>query len=53
MQAMLGWYKKLFERGPANAEKSTLGCLVANVLITLVIALIAWLAGGSIVAFGQ
>lgn len=50
---MLGWYKKLFERGPANAEKSMLGCLVSNLLIAAVLALLLWLGGAQVVAFGK
>lgn len=46
---MLNWYKKLFEKGPANAEKSLLGCLVANLLIMLLIGAIAWLLGAQFI----
>ena len=45
---MFGW---LFEKGPANAEKSLLGCLVANVLISIVLGLLVWLF--STLPFGQ
>jgi len=50
---MMGWLKKLFARGPANAEKSMLGCLVANLLISALIAIIFWLSGATLVAPGN
>ena len=49
---MMGWLKRLFTRGPANAEKSMLGCLVANVLISAVIAIIFWLTGAPLIVPG-
>lgn len=39
---MFGWLKKVFEKGPANAEKSLLGCFVANVGVTIVLGLLVW-----------
>lgn len=39
---MLGWLSKLFEKGPANAEKSLAGCLVANLAVSIVLALLVW-----------
>ena len=40
---MFGWLSRLFEKGPANAEKSLLGCLVANLLVSIVLGLLVWL----------
>ncbi len=39
---MFGWVSKLFEKGPANAEKSIAGCLVANLAVTIVLGLLVW-----------
>lgn len=39
----MGGLGKLFEKGPANAEKSLAGCLVANIGAFLVLALVYWL----------
>lgn len=40
---MLDWYFKLFKKGPADADRSLLGCFVANALVFAVLALIYWL----------
>ena len=42
---MFTWYRKLFAKGPADAEKSLLGCLVANFLAAVVVGAIGWLLG--------
>lgn len=42
---MFGWYQKLFQKGPAHAERSLLGCLVANLLFAALCFAIYWLVG--------
>ena len=41
----MGVLRKLYEKGEANAERSFLGCLTANVLAFFVLAIILWLFG--------
>jgi len=49
----VGFLARLFAKGPANSEKAMLGCLVANLFLVAIMALILWLLGAEFVLFGK
>jgi len=41
----MNWWNRLYAMTPANPPKSMAGCLVANILLTLALVFLLYLAG--------